>query len=390
MKIILICFMLISTAASCVMQRPQYVPEYTQVRTVNFFVDSFPRDAIIKLDSKVIGRIPNSIQFDYQYQERGYSKDESAFHNLQVVKEGYEEYNINFSIKDKEYKNIPSPIRLNQLLDESVSVTGAGSLLSRLTIGGAFESVLDLSPDKKWLLIQAKDDDNRKVLQKLSLKNSNKIILSPLTSDNIDATWSADMRSYVFVTNRLGRYTLAKSLGIKGEAGARFITEPSFGDIRNPDLNNKNEIAFSVSRGSNVALAVSDLDGTSIRMFSSGRQPAWSPNGKIIAFVRQVGGYSHLFSMTPSEGGNLMQLSDVNVNDRFPSWSPDGKHIAFISDRVYGNRHIFIMNKNGGAVTQITEGSYNVSSLDWGEDGYIYFSANAGGNQDIWKLKSNL
>ena len=45
------------------------------------------------------------------------------------------------------------------------------------------------------------------------------------------------------------------------------------------------------------------------------------------------------------------------------------------------------MTSNGQRVTQLTDGYFDIDSLTWGEDGYIYFSANAGGNWDIWRLE---
>ncbi len=45
---------------------------------------------------------------------------------------------------------------------------------------------------------------------------------------------------------------------------------------------------------------------------------------------------------------------------------------------------------NGQGLTQLTEGKFNIHSASWEKDGFIYFSADAGGNIDIWRLKPKI
>jgi TolB protein len=57
-----------------------------------------------------------------------------------------------------------------------------------------------------------------------------------------------------------------------------------------------------------------------------GAQPAWSPNGRQLAFIR--GGR---LVVTDSQGRNLRLLSRPGDAASFPAWSPDGSRIAFLS-----------------------------------------------------------
>jgi len=346
----------------------------------------------VTLDGKVVGATPLDISLSYQYASRGASVDESMQHRVRVEKNGYESYALSFSVSGKEFQRIPNPIKLKQKLAETVSITGAAGALKRITTGGPAKKVLDLSPDRQWLLIQAKEVGpgaaDGSVLQKINLLNGTRVALSPRSSDNKEAMWLPDMSGFIFISDRLGTYTLAQSLGVSGEVGARFITQPALGAIRYPAVSPKgHEIAFTVINQSSNILSIADNDGTNLRMYGPGRQPDWAPSGNTIAFARQAGGSSHIFTMNPEKGTDLVQLTVSGASDRLPKWSPNGKHMAFISDRVQGNRHLFVMNNRGGAITQLTEGNFNLSSVCWGEDGYIYFSANAGGNWDVWRLK---
>jgi Tol biopolymer transport system component len=69
--------------------------------------------------------------------------------------------------------------------------------------------------------------------------------------------------------------------------------------------------------------------------------PAFSPNGKRIAFARLGGG---IFSMN-LDGKGLRRLTS-NGRDSFPAWSPDGKQIAFLRPTEKGWR-VYVMSASG-------------------------------------------
>lgn len=57
-------------------------------------------------------------------------------------------------------------------------------------------------------------------------------------------------------------------------------------------------------------------------------QPAWSPDGKQLAFVRTVDGRPQIFVLSFT-GGEALQLTKFKYGAAAPRWSPDGKRIAF-------------------------------------------------------------
>ena len=75
-------------------------------------------------------------------------------------------------------------------------------------------------------------------------------------------------------------------------------------------------------------------------------QPAWSPDGKKIAFVTDRGspgpgvGLMEIYVMNV-DGTGVARLTDNSANDWHPSWSPDGTRIAFESDRDF-NTEIYV------------------------------------------------
>jgi TolB protein len=57
--------------------------------------------------------------------------------------------------------------------------------------------------------------------------------------------------------------------------------------------------------------------------------PAWSPDGRRIAFARRVHGHFELFSCRV-DGSDLVQLTHTaTVDELSPGWSPDGSKLAF-------------------------------------------------------------
>jgi TolB protein len=80
----------------------------------------------------------------------------------------------------------------------------------------------------------------------------------------------------------------------------------------------------------------------------TGSQPAFSPDGKRIAFKDKVDGNSEVFVMN-SDGSGRTNLSQNPAADSCPSWSPDGSKIVFVSNREGDlvNFGLMTMNADG-------------------------------------------
>jgi dipeptidyl aminopeptidase/acylaminoacyl peptidase len=60
-------------------------------------------------------------------------------------------------------------------------------------------------------------------------------------------------------------------------------------------------------------------------------QPAWSPDGRQLAFVRAVEGKPQIFILS-FDGGEPIQFTHYKYGAGTPKWSPDGKRILFSSN----------------------------------------------------------
>ncbi len=141
-------------------------------------------------------------------------------------------------------------------------------------------------------------------------------------------------------------------------------TEPIISPAWSPDgkqlayvsFENKKPVVYVQTLATRTRKAVANFKG-------SNSAPAWSPDGKRLAVVLSLMGGSQIFLINV-DGGGLQRLSQSSGIDTEPSFSPDGQSIIFTSDRG-GSPQIYRMQITGrasGTAERLTfEGSYNVS-----------------------------
>lgn len=101
---------------------------------------------------------------------------------------------------------------------------------------------------------------------------------------------------------------------------------------------------------------VVDADGQGFTVLSRGpaweHSPAWSPDGKQIAFVSNRDGFDEIYVMGAG-GESVRRLTFDRARNLLPAWSPGGTRIAFLSER--GNsRRIFASPVSGGEQTALS------------------------------------
>lgn len=98
-------------------------------------------------------------------------------------------------------------------------------------------------------------------------------------------------------------------------------------------------------------------------------QPRLSPDGKMLAIS-----YQGAIWIVPAAGGVMTRLTDGEGFDHEPAWSPDGKQIAFVRgpNQFGGELHV-IDSTTGVKVTLLkpiqVRGTYNFHKLDFSPDG---------------------
>jgi Tol biopolymer transport system component len=135
-------------------------------------------------------------------------------------------------------------------------------------------------------------------------------------------------------------------------------------------------IAFSSFRHGRLDIYTMRPDGTGVRNLTRDAapdfQPAWAPDGSLIAFVSLHSDVSHfdqIFTIDPVSGERRQLTNIGGGNPQAPAWSPDGSRIAF--HVVYGgalDAELFVMNADGTDQVQLTDNAVEDSDAAWSPD----------------------
>jgi dipeptidyl aminopeptidase/acylaminoacyl peptidase len=179
------------------------------------------------------------------------------------------------------------------------------------------------------------------------------------------------------------------------------VTGPSY----SPD---DKRIVFSGTQGGVTDIYIVDADGKNLRRLTNDLygdlQPTWSPDGKRIAFAtdrlpptditRLKFAHWQIAIIDPETGAIELVPNQAGLNIN-PAWSPDGRSIAYVSDRT-GVQNIFLYDLNDrqqyqltnliGAVSAITEYS---PALSWsrGTD-RLAFTYYENGDYTVWAMNN--
>jgi TolB protein len=132
-----------------------------------------------------------------------------------------------------------------------------------------------------------------------------------------------------------------------------------------------------------------DADGSGVRQLTThpanDSSPAWSPDGKQIAFISDRDGKDHevqIYVMR-ADGSAQRRLINSETHDYDPQWSPDSRRIVYYAESGDHKDQVWIVNADGTNPTRLTGGVAHNIFPSWSPDGKsIIFTSNRDGGEN--------
>jgi TolB protein len=136
-------------------------------------------------------------------------------------------------------------------------------------------------------------------------------------------------------------------------------------------------------------LEVSDQDGENPHPLLTSTDPimspAWSPNGRKVAYVSFENRRAAIFVEDVASGAREIVSSTKGINGA-PAWSPDGRKLALVLSKD-GSPNIYVLDLGTRQLTQMTHDWSINTEPAWSPDGRsIIFTSNRGGGPEIYKI----
>ncbi len=152
----------------------------------------------------------------------------------------------------------------------------------------------------------------------------------------------------------LGVYIWVASQGrrVTPVADSQPAWSPDGGELAFTRVRGNAEAGYSIPVTGPANIYVIDSGGKHLRRLTRGgaSDPAWSPDGKWIAFTGP-GNQIWLVTVNGTDQHSLTR-DPRSTGDGFPAWSPDGRLIAYISTQG----SIYVINSDGGHRRRLISG----------------------------------
>jgi TolB protein len=202
----------------------------------------------------------------------------------------------------------------------------------------------------------------------LSLDTGGMLAFGRYPGTNSSPGWSPDGTKLAFMSGAYGGDNIVVTSASGGDIrrltfGKNVDTSP----VWNPKTGQ--QIVFVSDRGGLPVLYQMNADGSDVQKIDTADKgyvidPAWSPNGQLLAFSwRRPDGNYDIYAMDVASRALVQLTRDAGRNER-PSWAPDGRHIVFESTRT-GRRQIWEMLADGSNPRQLTSGPGESESPNW-------------------------
>jgi serine/threonine protein kinase/Tol biopolymer transport system component len=118
---------------------------------------------------------------------------------------------------------------------------------------------------------------------------------------------------------------------------------------------------------------------------NTNQTPAWTPDGKRIAFISNKEGPQNIFWQLADGSGGLERLTTSEYTDAPMSWSPDGQSLAFFEVNPTTQRDIWVLRLHDRKAQPFLRTPYNESVPRFSPDGrWLAYISNESGRYEIY------
>src|ERR687897_22063 len=175
--------------------------------------------------------------------------------------------------------------------------------------------------------------------------------------------------------------------------GKKQLTNNSTNDIEPAYSPNGKKIAYQGYDGQDAEIYTINANGGGKKQLtdnsSSDREPSYSPSGKKIAFQGYDGQDTEIYTINAG-GGGKQPVTDNSSDDYFPDYAPNGTRIAYTNNAETGtDEEIYTIKPDGGGKKQLTDNTANDYYPSYSPSGkkiaYVYEAA--GTDAEIYTIK---
>ena len=190
----------------------------------------------------------------------------------------------------------------------------------------------------------------------------------------LGASLPADRNALKQASHRVADAIYERILGVRGA----FSTRIAYVAVDGP----------ATARG--YRLIVTDADGANERVVFASPQPilspAWSPDGRSLAYVSFHSGLPGIYVQTLRSGDQVRVSARSGINGA-PSYSPDGTQLALALSRRDGNVDVYLLNLATQELRRLTDDAAIDTEPSWAPDGRsIYFTSDRAGAPQVYRL----